>query len=1338
MLLKTLRYCLFIWVCFPLLSSAQGTDDLQFVKNHGQFEEQVLFRVQLNSGFVYLERNAISFKLFDEKEYGNAHRHLHSDSNHTHPVIHGHVFRYKFYNSQKEVRINGEKPFSEKFNYFLGNDQQRWASNVPLYAEVIYTNIYPGINLRVYSKYGQIKYEWIVSPYADPAHIDIEMEGLDSLRVKGNNLLLHTSIGTFPDKDMEVWQTNPSLKLRKTSENISCHYQLKKNHITYKISSSYQKDLPLIIDPILIFSTYSGSRGDNFGYTATFDLRGNLYAGGITDNSHGEYPVTTGAFQTQCKGGKGRDPVNLACDITISKYDSSGKKLLYATYIGGVDDDYPHSMIVNGDTELVVFGTTYSKDFPMTTKGYDKSHNSITTTDTFTDIIIFKLSKNGDKLQASTFFGGNNHDGVTDKLLVYNYADEFRGEVLTDKANNIYVVSSTNSSNIPLKNASKSSLEGDADGLCLKFSKDLDQLVWSTYFGGNGSDGIYSLEFDKSENIYIAGGTLSDNLPVSSSALDKNANGGIDGFMGVFNKSSFALDKLTYYGTSTYDQIYFLEIDKEGNVYATGQTQGDITPSANVYSNKAKTGQFIVIADNSLTKIKKQTVFGSRVHNPEISPSAFLVDSCGNIYLSGWGSFIKQGRVGTTNGLPITSNAIQKTTDGSDFYLAVFGKNLSRLLFATYYGGNLSDDHVDGGTSRFDKRGVIYQSVCSSCPDVPGQTLNDFPTTNGSAFPKNVSYRCSNAAFKIDFQINNVVKAKFIPDPTLCGPAQIQFTNQSLGNGTYQWDFGDGKQSTEFNPLHSYPNVGQYTIRLIAIDSNTCNVSDTSTKLVNVLQRPTADFEVKNVPCTPKVDIINKSSDFTTASWDYGNGHKVDTLNPKSYNYPAPGVYKIRLITDVNKLCSDTLILPVYIRKASLVEAKFKVDTVLCESSEVQFTNQSVGNGRSIWNFGDGNSSSDQDPKHVYNKAGVYKAQLISIDSTLCNIRDTATKTIKVMVNSIAGFEFKTIRCTGKIEITNKSSNYTTVDWDYGDGHTDKAVNPAPYEYGSSGVYQFRLITDAKNICPDTAIATVTIGINLFVEAKFIPDSTICENLPVAFTNQSNSLTNMNWDFGDGQTSKEINPIHYFEKAGNYKVTLIVTDSVTCNISDTATRNISVIKPGIAAFDIDTFACSNRIEIKNKSEGIIQSYWDFGNGDTSVLTSPGMYQYMDSGTFTIQLITDRDQLCPDTAWVDVIIKGTPSDVLVPINVFTPDGDGLNDCFHFKGGLNECSEFKLIIYDRWGLKMFETKNFNQCWNGRVNNVEQKCPEGTYFYIVEYKGDSIEILPKFSGSITLIRK
>ena len=154
---------------------------------------------------------------------------------------------------------------------------------------------------------------------------------------------------------------------------------------------------------------------------------------------------------------------------------------------------------------------------------------------------------------------------------------------------------------------------------------------------------------------------------------------------------------------------------------------------------------------------------------------------CNHIYFSGWGSSVDpDNHPGSTENLPVSNDAYQKNTDNNDFYVIVLGEDAKNLLYATYFGGDVTDDHVDGGTSRFDKKGVIYQSVCSSCPpSTDGQTsqVSDFPTTPGSAFETNPSIRCSNASFKIDLQIKTAVIADFIADPIIgCVPLNVSFT----------------------------------------------------------------------------------------------------------------------------------------------------------------------------------------------------------------------------------------------------------------------------------------------------------------------------------------------------------------------------------------------------------------------------------------------------------------------------------------------------------------------------------------------------------------------------------
>jgi gliding motility-associated-like protein len=225
-------------------------------------------------------------------------------------------------------------------------------------------------------------------------------------------------------------------------------------------------------------------------------------------------------------------------------------------------------------------------------------------------------------------------------------------------------------------------------------------------------------------------------------------------------------------------------------------------------------------------------MIGTGKGSPDISPTAFLVDKCNNIYISGWGSNLG-GSLSTLN-LPVTFDAYQNTTDGNDFYLAVINENLDSLEYATYFGGSLSTEHVDGGTSRFDKNGVVYQSVCAGCGN-----NNDFPIypNPGAISATNNSTNCNNAVFKFDFK-RPIVVADF-SSPILNCTTVVNFINTSstnqLNNISYYWDFGDGNFSNSINPIHQYQNTGVYSVKLIITSPQACNISDTIYKSIYVL-----------------------------------------------------------------------------------------------------------------------------------------------------------------------------------------------------------------------------------------------------------------------------------------------------------------------------------------------------------------------------------------------------------------------------------------------------------------------------------------------------------------------
>ncbi len=243
------------------------------------------------------------------------------------------------------------------------------------------------------------------------------------------------------------------------------------------------------------------------------------------------------------------------------------------------------------------------------------------------------------------------------------------------------------------------------------------------------------------------------------------------------------------------------------------------------------------------------------------------------------------------------------------------------MLYATYFGGNLTEDHVDGGTSRFDKRGVVYQAVCASCPDFIGGNNQDFPVTPNAPFTTNLSPRCSNAAFKIDFQITFLVDAKFDATPKIgCAPLTVNFTNKSKSGRGYRWDFGDSsKIDTTRNPVHTYTKPGKYLVKLTSIDSFSCNVSEMDSTIIEVLESPDAHFSYKLDICNNEINFYNESKNSSQVIWDFGDNSGIVLMQNPKHRYNQKGNYTITLIAKhPNTVCLDTFKLNLVLNSDSL------------------------------------------------------------------------------------------------------------------------------------------------------------------------------------------------------------------------------------------------------------------------------------------------------------------------------------------------------------------------------------------------------------------------------------
>ena len=817
---------------FLVHAGTSGQTGADLIENRGQWPSKVTHRAEVNGATVWIERAAILIDRYDQEVVRSiAHAHSHPGS----PVpdwIDHHAFKLRFHEANEEGRLEHVGVRRGTYNFIIGDDPSRWGQRCHAFSAVIQRDIYPGIDLRIRSGANGVKYDLMLAPGADHSIIRFDYEGIEGVHVTPDRITLRTSLG-------EVTETIPIAYQERAGERITitCTYKASEKGIGFTVGD-YDRSLPLVIDPSLIFSTYSGSFANNFGYTATFDRDGFLYSG---SSAFGQgYPTTLGAYQTIHAGGDG---LNDGIDMALSKYDTTGTFLVWSTYLGGSSDELPHSLVVNGNDELFVYGTTSSANFPTTISAFDRlfaggpalnlSNGLGANFPNGTDIVLARLSADGSELLASTFIGGTGNDGLnTAPGLKFNYADEIRGEVLLDINDNVYVASSTASSNLPTTaNAAQATYGGGTqDGVLLKMDASLTTMIWCTYFGGSGADAVYNLELDDNGGIYIAGGTQSTNLPVSAGAFQSSFQGGTaDGFVADISTDGDEITACTYFGSQAYDQCYFADLDQNGDIYLFGQTQAPAnTFIVNAPYNVPNSGQFITKLDPALSTVLISTRFGQGDGQPDISPTAFLVDYCNKIYVSGWGS--ATGGALSTTGLEVTPDAYQGTTDGNDFYLAVFDIDLSDLFYGTFFGGNISAEHVDGGTSRFDRRGRVYQSVCAGCGG-----NSDFPIQPdpGAVSATNNSGLCNNAVFKFDMDFPIVV-ADF-NSTVNCLPAPVSFTNTSYGAISYEWSFGDNTTSSLTSPSHVYAAPGVYTVRLVANDPATCNVSDTTFRQVVVL-----------------------------------------------------------------------------------------------------------------------------------------------------------------------------------------------------------------------------------------------------------------------------------------------------------------------------------------------------------------------------------------------------------------------------------------------------------------------------------------------------------------------
>ena len=1399
---KIIRSFILLFLPFVLSNVCFAQSGIRFEQNKGQWDNRILYMARLENGFVFVQDEGLLFT------YSSLTPHAHSDLEHQHNDTT--YLRHAFL--LKPMGMMSQTPEASELlqgysNYFIGSDKSKWKSNVPAYGSILYKNVYNGIDWRVYGIEGELKHEFVLKPQSEVSDIRLLYSGVQNKELRDGNLILTLAFGEVVEQKPYAYQLIDGRKVE-----VEVSFELFDDAVGYVVGN-YDRNKELVIDPALIFSTYSGSTADNWGFTATYDDYGNLYSGSIVEGIG--YPTTIGAFSDYFSG---------IWDCAVTKFSADGSQMLYSTYFGGDYSEMPHSMIVNSYDELVVFGTTGSFNFPTTDGAYQRYFSQGTTvsydgTVLFphgVDIYVTRFSTDGTEMKASTYVGGSGNDGLNyrerynmSSILTYvgndslyaNYGDGARGELITDDRNNIYVGSSTFSTDFPTTaSAFQSTLGGEQDGIVFKLDYTLGTLIFSSYFGGSGDDAVFSIDTDSEYRLYVTGGTVSNDFPTTTGAYSTTHNGGaVDAFLALVSYDGSQLLRSTYFGSDAFDLSYFVRTDRYNNPHIFGQTKASGTTLVyNAQYNIPNSGQFITKFNPNLDSIEFSTVFGTGNNQINISPTGFSVDVCGRIYISGWGRLFKYlpnlPSVFGTRNMQLTPNAYQSQTDGQDFYIMSMSSDASSLEYATMFGevsatSNHGIDHVDGGTSRFDKYGNLYQVVCASCSGTQG-----FPIAPDNAWSSiNPSSNCNAAAFKFNIHSDFAVANFRLPD-YVCYPDSVRLENLSRGDN-YLWLFGDGTMSTEENPVHYYAQSGTYDITLISYMNGACRSSDTLTQRIILLDSQVDTLESKYVCNGELVQIGVNSYPQSQVQFQWTPASGLSNANVPNPYASVDSTTTYRLVISTPQ-CSDTLIQNVIIRNLTLdlpdtvnycnYPYQYQLPT-LPESYEVSASwnrnfvdSLEVSNGMiqidttlSAWlyiNIKEENCFGEDSIYMNYNGGWVQ----IDAHSTRCNNENNGYALITsgnfteplfyswstgqngADLDSLGGLtvgdysvtltDFNGCTYSSTFTITSPDdllSTYTKIDNPCQSScvaSIDLTISGgvAPYQITwsngmntedisllCSGEYIYSLIDSVGCMITDTVSI---IDLDTLILTLNATKNNCPEGCSAKIMTQiSGGTMPYLYTWSEGSTSQHLTDVC----CGEYS--LVVSDANNCSVQAEveveyidAFANFNVEASETRVFD------GHQILLSATPIAGMSYTWtpsEHLNSPFSASTIATMYE---TTVFYVYVTDNRGCNLKDSVMVevDVVNCGEPN-IYVP-NIFTPNNDGKNDKVYVSG--EWIDRFSFEIFDRWGEKVFATNDIEEGWDGTFNGVN--CDAAVYFYKLEVycQGGKTYIT---GGDITLIR-
>jgi hypothetical protein len=666
-----------------LLVANYGKLPLAFEANQGQTDQQVRF-LSRGAGFslfltsteavLALQPSDISDQPSGEPSFRSQVSGVRKDKS---PRA---IVCMKLMGANAKAEVIGEDELAGKSSYFIGNDPKNWHTNVQQFAKVRYENVYPGVDLVYYGRQRELEYDFVLRPGADPQAIRLGIDGAKKIRMEQGDLVLTSAAGDVRLRSPKIYQN-----LKGIRQEVRGRYVITgKNEVGFRVAS-YNRTKLLIIDPILSYSTYLGGSLNDVGLGIAVDSAGNAYVTGNTQSTdfptansiqptnHGGYDVFVTKINADGSalvystylGGSGDDyGTTIAVDASgnayvtgyttstnfpeakaiqsenhggtdafVTKISGTGSALVYSTYLGGSLNDVGLGIAVDSAGNAYVTGNTQSTDFPTANAFQPTNHGGSSFDGTASgDAFVSKINPSGTVLVYSTYLGGTGEDygrgiavdsagsayvtgftGSTDfpianaiqpmshggqyyrrdafvtklnaagSALVYSTYlggswDEYGNRIAVDPTGNAYVTGQTPSLDFPTANAIQPTSHGSWEAFVTKINADGNAFVYSTFLGGSGTDGGEGIAADAAGNAYIGGHTDSADFPIAN-AIQSGNYGKLDAFVTKVNADGSAFVYSTYLGGSGDDQGYDIAVDSADSAYVTGYSVSNNFPA---------------------------------------------------------------------------------------------------------------------------------------------------------------------------------------------------------------------------------------------------------------------------------------------------------------------------------------------------------------------------------------------------------------------------------------------------------------------------------------------------------------------------------------------------------------------------------------------------------------------------------------------------------------------------------------------------------------------------------------------------------------------------------------